>query len=93
MLFGLSFFFCITHVWDAVLGILGKVDVRLIGLTLAMNVVNGEDQTEDDEGQEEDIRIMASFAVFSLLFFGFFSIRVCLFENLRAGPQGSGHDR
>ena len=93
MLFGLSFFFCITHVWDAVLGILGKVDIRLIGLTLAMNVVNGEDQTEDDEGQEEDIRIMAPLAVFSLLFFGIFSIRVCLFENFCAGPQGSGHDR
>ena len=35
---------------------------------------------------------MAPFAVFSLLFFGLFSIRVCLFENFCAGPQGSGHD-
>ena len=52
-----------------------------------MDVVNGEEQAEYDEGQEEYLRIMIPFAVGLRLLFAIFFCLFCLIDVLSAGRR------
>ena len=65
-LFLLRFFFGIAQFRDAACRIAGEVDIGLRGFTITVDIINGDEQAEDDEGQEEHLRIIRQFGIFCL---------------------------